>query len=63
MMLWEAVNHVGQQGVFSPHTDPDTKRSMNIMQEMLSTMTKSYGYVSPPWSLTAAYSGGIWAMP
>jgi hypothetical protein len=44
MMLWKAMNYVGEQCVFSAHTDPDTKRSMIIMREMLTMIKKSYGY-------------------
>jgi hypothetical protein len=47
LMLWRAMNHVGQQCVFSAHTEPDTKRSMTIMREMLKTMGKFYGYPAP----------------
>ena len=47
LMLWKAMNYVGQQCVFSAHTEPDTKRSMTIMREMLATMNRSHGYPLP----------------
>jgi hypothetical protein len=47
LMLWRALNYVGQQCVFSAHTEPDTKRSMTTMREMLATMNRLYGYPTP----------------
>jgi hypothetical protein len=47
LMLWKAMNYVGQQCVFSAHTEPDTKRSMTIMREMLATMNRALGYPLP----------------
>jgi hypothetical protein len=47
LMLWRAINYVGQQCVFSAHTEPDTKRSMTIMREMLKNINKFYGYAVP----------------
>jgi hypothetical protein len=47
IMLWRAMNYVGQQCVFSAHTDPDTKRSMTTLREMMHSINSFYGYSMP----------------
>jgi hypothetical protein len=47
MMLWRAMNYVGQQCVFSAHTDPDTKRSMTSLREMIHSINPFYRYQPP----------------
>lgn len=47
LMLWRAINYVDQQCVLSAHTEPDTRRDMTIMREMLKNINRFYGYPAP----------------